>query len=212
MPLYMIMFPFLTLAAYYAVAVIPKLENNDYTLLAVAVETLPGWVMGVIAGGGALTAILVMAITALCVGGLFSKNVLGVIKPDMPQSQMVIWVRIVTGVFLLFGMLTALYFPSLMGNVITLAYGGLSQTFVAVFLGFFWKRATKWGVGSGIVAGVFVLWFFNNVMAAPLGLNAGFCALASNFIVAIVISLATKPDAQTALRFKAYQLSKPNRE
>ena len=43
MPLYMIMFPFLVIAAYYAVAEIPNLENSDWSLLAIAVDTLPGW-------------------------------------------------------------------------------------------------------------------------------------------------------------------------
>lgn len=91
MPLYMIMFPFLVIAAYYAVAQIPDLPNKDFALLAIAVDTLPEWTIGLIAGGGALTAILVMAISALCVGGLFSKNILGVIKPDMPQKSMTKW-------------------------------------------------------------------------------------------------------------------------
>jgi SSS family solute:Na+ symporter len=91
MPLYMIMFPFLTIAAYYAVATIPDLPNKDFAFLAIAVNTLPEWVIGLIAGGGALTAILVMAISALCVGGLFSKNILGVIKPGMKQKTMTNW-------------------------------------------------------------------------------------------------------------------------
>lgn len=88
MPLYMIMFPFLVIAAYYAVAQIPNLENSDWSLLAIAVDTLPNWMIGVIAGGGALTAILVMAMSALCVGGLFSKNIMGVIKPDLEEKKM----------------------------------------------------------------------------------------------------------------------------
>ena len=74
MPLYMIMFPFLVIAAYYAVAQIPNLENSDWSLLAIAVDTLPNWMIGVIAVSCALTAILVMAMSALCVGGLFSRT------------------------------------------------------------------------------------------------------------------------------------------
>lgn len=211
MPLYMIMFPFLTIAAYYAVATIPDLPNKDFAFLAIAVNTLPEWVIGLIAGGGALTAILVMAISALCVGGLFSKNILGVIKPDMKQKTMTNWTRVATGVFLVFGMLTALYFPALMANVITLAYGGLTQTFVAVIFGFFWKRATKWGVGAGIIAGVVALAMIKNMMAVPwLGFNFGFWALLINLAVAVVVSLLTKPDAVAMKRFEAFRAAKPN--
>jgi len=212
MPLYMIMFPFLVIAAYYAVATVPDLPNQDFAFLAIAAKTLPEWVIGLIAGGGALTAILVMAISALCVGGLFSKNILGVIKPDMPSKTMVMWTRAATGIFLIFGMLTALYFPALMANVITLAYGGLTQAFVAVILGFFWVRATKWGVGAGLLAGVGALAFIKNVMLiSPLGINPGFWALLINFAVAIVISLATKPDPEAVRRFEIYKSTKPNR-
>jgi SSS family solute:Na+ symporter len=211
MPLYMIMFPFLTIAAYYAVATIPDLPNKDFAFLAIAVNTLPEWVIGLIAGGGALTAILVMAISALCVGGLFSKNILGVIKPGMKQKTMTNWTRVATAVFLIFGMLTALYFPALMANVITLAYGGLTQTFIAVIFGFFWKRATKWGVGAGIIAGVVALAMIKNMMAVPwLGFNFGFWALLINLAVAVIVSLLTKPDAVAMKRFEAFRAAKPN--
>lgn len=211
MPLYMIMFPFLIIAAYFAVATIPDLPNKDFALLAIAVNTLPEWVIGLIAGGGALTAILVMAISALCVGGLFSKNILGVIKPDMPQKRMVGWTRVATAVFLIFGMLTALYFPALMANVITLAYGGLTQTFIAVIFGFFWKGATKWGVGSGIIAGVIALALIKNMMAVPpLGMNFGFWALLINLAVATLVSLITKPDEIAVKRFEIFKSAKPN--
>lgn len=211
MPLYMIMFPFLIIAAYFAVATIPDLPNKDFALLAIAVNTLPEWVIGLIAGGGALTAILVMAISALCVGGLFSKNILGVIKPNMPQKRMVGWTRVATAVFLIFGMLTALYFPALMANVITLAYGGLTQTFIAVIFGFFWKGATKWGVGSGIIAGVIALALIKNFMAVPpLGMNFGFWALLINLAVATLVSLMTKPDEIAIKRFEIFKSAKPN--
>jgi SSS family solute:Na+ symporter len=154
MPLYMLMFPFLVIAAYYAVATLPDLANKDYATLAIAVDILPNWMIGLIAGGGALTAILVMAITALCVGGLFSKNILAVVRPATSQKAMVFWTRVVTLVFLVFGMITAIYFPNIMANVITLAYGGLCQTFAGTLLGFFWKRANKWSVGAGILFGI----------------------------------------------------------
>lgn len=99
MPLYMIMFPFLVIAAYYAVAQIPNLENSDWSLLAIAVDTLPNWMIGVIAGGGALTAIPGNGYVSLCVGGLFSKNIMGVIKPDLEEKKMTSLVRVVTAVF-----------------------------------------------------------------------------------------------------------------
>lgn len=212
MPLYMVMFPFLVIAAYYAVAQIPNLENSDWSLLAIAVDTLPGWMIGVIAGGGALTAILVMAMSALCVGGLFSKNIMGVIKPDFEEKKMASLVRVVTAVFLIVGAIVALYFPALMANVTTIAYGGLSQTFIAVILGFFWKKANKYGVGAGIIGGVLSYAIMQLGMGGatgmPFGINPGFYAMAINLIVTVVISIATTTDETTLKRFEYYQMTK----
>jgi len=208
MPLYMIMFPFMIIAAYFAVATIPSLQNSDFALLAVAVKTLPDWMIGVIAGGGALTAILVMAISALCVGGLFSKNILGVINPKMKESVMTSTTRVVTAIFLIFGAIVALYFPTLMANITTLAYGGLSQTFIAVFLAFFWKKANKYGMGAGMLAGVGSYAIMKITLFAPLGFNPGFYAMAVNLVVAVLVSLATKTDEITQKRFDYYQMTK----
>lgn len=212
MPLYMIMFPFLIIGAYYAVVAIPELESSDHAFLAIAVDTLPDWMIGVIAAGGALTAILVMAISALCVGGLFSKNIMGVIKPDISSSSMANWVRIITAVFLIAGALVALFFPSLMANVITIAYGGLSQTFWAVVLGFFWKKANKYGAISGICGGVISYAIMQLVMggaaAMPMGLNPGFIAMGINLLLLVVVSLATPADHISVKRFEAYESTK----
>ena len=183
-----------------------------YMIMAIAVDTLPNWMIGVIAGGGALTAILVMAMSALCVGGLFSKNIMGVIKPDLEEKKMTSLVRVVTAVFLIAGAIVALYFPALMANVTTIAYGGLSQTFIAVILGFFWKKANKYGVGSGIVCGVLSYAFMQLGMGGaagmPFGFNPGFYAMAINLIVTVIISIATTTDETTLKRFEYYQMTK----
>ncbi|HBQ85305.1 MAG TPA: symporter [Syntrophomonas sp.] len=202
MPLYMIMFPFLIITAYFALITIPGLAKPDEALLAVVTQNLPGWVVGMIAGGGALTAILVMAMTALTVGGMFSKNILGVMKPDMQESQMVWWTRAATGIFLFFSVMLTLYFPQLMAGVITLAYSGLTQTFGAVFFGFFWKKATKMGIGAGIIAGVASIFL---ITTAPWGLNKGFVALFINIVVTVVVSLMTKADDETVRRFELFK-------
>jgi SSS family solute:Na+ symporter len=201
MPLYMLMFPFLVIAAYYALLTIPGLKVPDYALLAVSVSLLPSWLVGLMAGGAALTGILVMAVTALTVGGLFSKNILGVINPDMKQTQMVRWTQVATAIFLIGGVILALYYPTLMASVVTVAYSGLTQTFVGMMFAFLWKRSTKWGVGAGLLVGTVTLFLLKTV---PYGLNKGLIALLINLLVAVVVSLMTTPDQETVNRFEAY--------
>lgn len=202
MPIYMVMFPFLVFAAYFALVNIPGLEKADFALLAVAVKHLPSWVIGMLAGGGALTAILVMAFTALSVGGLFSKNILGVINPDMGQKQMVRWTQVVTAIFLAAGVIMTLYYPALMAGVITVSYSGLTQTFVGILFAFIWKGSTKWGVGAGLMAAVIYLFI---PMAVPYGLNKGIVAMAINILVSVLVSKLVKPDDETLKRFNAYR-------
>ena len=99
-----------------------------------------------------------------------------------------------------------------MANVTTIAYGGLSQTFIAVILGFFWKKANKYGVGSGIVCGVLSYAFMQLGMGGaagmPFGFNPGFYAMAINLIVTVIISIATTTDETTLKRFEYYQMTK----
>ena len=201
MPLYMIMFPFLIIIAYFALLTTPGLAKADFALLAVTVKLLPSWVIGLVAGGAALTAILVMAFTGLCVGGMFAKNILGNIKPDMPERQMVWWTQAATALFLLGGIILALYYPTLMAGVIVVSYSGLTQTFVGILLAFCWRGATKWGIGAGLIVGVAALFLIDTV---PYAINKGAVALVLNFIVAIGVSLATKADSVTVQRFEAY--------
>jgi len=202
MPLYMVMFPFLIIIAYFALLTLPGLEKADFALLAVAVKHLPGWVIGLIAGGAALTGILVTAFTGLCIGGMFSKNVLGVIKPGMKQTTMVLSTQTLTAIALLGGVILALYYPNLMLTVVTISYSGLTQAFVGILFACMWKNSTKWGISAGLIAGIAVLLFMGTV---PYGLNKGFVALIINLAVAVAVSLATKPDSETIKRYEAYR-------
>ncbi|MBP1763490.1 MAG: sodium:solute symporter [Firmicutes bacterium] len=201
MPLYMIMFPFLFIAAYYALVAVTGLEKPDYALLAVAVKLLPGWVVGLVAGGAALTAILFMAVAALAISGLFSKNILKVIRPDMSEIQLIWGARAMMAMSLTAGVLLALFSPGLVANLLAMSYFGTTQCVVPIVLGFLWKRATKQGICAGLVVGVAVIFLITTV---PYGINKGAVALLINLAVTVIVSLLTKQDGKVAKRFEDY--------
>lgn len=207
MPLYMIMFPFLVITAYFALISIPDLEKPDYAVLAVAVGYLPSWVVGLIAGGIALTGTLVISVNSLSIGGLFAKNLMQVIKPDVSQKSMVTAVNIITAVAILAGGYLALYRANLLATVLTMAYGGMAQTMVAFIFAFFWKKGTKEGIVAGMATGLAFLLFFKGPM--PFNLNAGFCATILNLVVAILVSLMTQPSQKAMVRYDQYQKASP---
>ena len=65
MPLYMFMYPFLIVAAYFVLVTVPNLNDPDSSFMALAAANLPEWTVGMVAAGGALTCILVIAVSAL---------------------------------------------------------------------------------------------------------------------------------------------------
>ena len=75
MPLYMFMYPFLIVAAYFVLVTVPNLNDPDSSFMALAAANLPEWTVGMVAAGGALTCILVIAVSALNLGGIFSRNI-----------------------------------------------------------------------------------------------------------------------------------------
>jgi Na+/proline symporter len=55
-----------------------------------------------------------------------------------------------------------------------------------------WKRATAWGVGAGLAAGLAVAIPLAALNVSPWGINAGFIALAVNVAVLTIVSLASR--------------------
>ena len=209
MPIYMVLFPFLVIAAYFALLSLPNLEKPDYAILAVAMTYLPAWVVGLIAGGIALTGTLVISVTALAIGGLFSKNVFQLLRPDASQRALVTSVRVITAIVLSIGGVMAVYSPNMMAVIITISFNGMSQLFVAFFFAFFWKKGNREGIIAGLAAAVLFLLFYTGPM--PWALNKGFCALLLNFAVAIPVALFTHTNATSMARFEEFKKAPANK-
>ena len=210
MPLYMIMFPFLVITAYFALLSLPGLERADYSVLAVAKTYLPGWILGLIAGGIALTGTLVICVNTLAIGGLFSKNMLQVIKPDVSERAMVLSTRLITAVTLVAGGIMAIFMPNLMATIITIGYSGMTQLLVPFLFACFWKRANRLAIVAGMAVAIAFLFFYDG--ATPWALNKGFCALILNFAVAIAVTLLTQPQTTAMARFEELANTPPNRK
>lgn len=204
MPLYMLMYPFLVTAAFFALITVQGLKKPDEAFMAVIAQNLPGWVVGIIGAGAALTCILVISVVGLAIGGIFSKNILGYFKPNAPQEEVASWARIITGVSLAISVAMTLLWPTLMLGIITVSYFGITQFFPPVIAMFFWKRATKWGVGAGLIVGIIAVFALNMVNFAPFGINKGLIALILNAVVLIGVSLMTAGDPESDKKFEEF--------
>jgi SSS family solute:Na+ symporter len=78
--------------------------------------------------------------------------------------------------------------------LLLVGYAGVTQFFPGVVLGLYWKRASTIAVFAGIVTGVAIVAGLMLTKHDPVfGLNAGFLALCANFLVTVLLSLASRP-------------------
>lgn len=205
MPLYMYMYPFLILTAYYVLATVPGLPKADEAFMALIQNELPPWAVGLVAGGGVLTCILVAALCALSIGGFLVQNVISQFV-TLKSSVAVGITRIATGSALLLSAIMAIYLPSLMLSINNFAYFGFTQMFTLTVAAAFWSRATKQGAFAGLLVGlVMIFWQVGlGVNIGDLNLNKGLIALICNAIALVVVSLATQPDEVTKKNYQTF--------
>ncbi len=201
MPLYMLMYPFILLTSFFAISAAPSLTGADTNLafIEVARQLLPDWLVGLVAGGAALCAIVVLAASALVIGTLFSRNVLTNISEarQKPMTQVVIFVYLAISIVL------TLVVPTIMGTLINTAYYGLTQLFVPVLLMIFPTRVRPGAMAAGLAVGALTSIGIYLSGATLGGLNIGVPALAANLLVVGIgrlVSPAAEPIQSLAAR------------
>src|SRR6201996_1224756 len=97
MPLYMLMFPFLTLVAYYGLNHITHIETANALFPKVAGLLLPPPLTGLVLAAAALSALVVLTATCLAIGPLVTRNLM----PGLGNSQQRGWSQLVMALYLL---------------------------------------------------------------------------------------------------------------
>ena len=190
-PLYMLMYPFLVAAAFGAVTLLPtKLEGteSDQVLLQLSRQLLPDWLTGVVAGGAALCAIVVLCGAALGIGAIVSRNII----PGIPESRQRVWVRGVVVAYLGISLLLTLATPQLLLTLVNTAYYGVTQAAVVFATMVFGWKLRPAALAMGVVLGdVVVLWLYLDkhgpvsVWLAEHGVNLGAAALVLNILFVV---------------------------
>lgn len=205
MPLYTISLPLIFMIGFTAILVIPGLSNGDLALLTLVRQSYPAWVLGVVGGAGALTAMVPAAILILSASTLFAKNFYRpLFKPEMTDEGVAKLAKIMVVVITLISLYFAIYSSSTLVALLLLGYAGVTQFFPGVVYGLYWKRANALSICTGMIVGiVIVAYLVLNKLDPFMGLNAGFVALAVNFVVTTVMVLATSHKAELNLAKQA---------
>ncbi|HVN68075.1 MAG TPA: sodium:solute symporter family protein [Candidatus Binatia bacterium] len=195
LPFYQCFVSLMLFAGLSAALITPGLKGTavDQSFLLVVQRYYPSWILGIIASAGALAALI--PASALLLGGasVITKNVagdwFGIATDDRSRTRL-------TRALVLLVALLALGFwlvaQKTVVELLLLYYNGITQFMPGVVAAFAWRRATAWGVGLGIAAGLAVAVPLAALNISPLGINPGFVGLGSNVLVLILVSLVTR--------------------
>ncbi len=199
MPLYMLMFPFLIAAAYYAMIAIPDLKSPNHAFIATAIDVLPEWSIGFIAAGAALSGLILISVISLSVGGIFTRNIVS----NVPFESQKRLSQIVILVYLIVSMVLTVALPSLMLNLMNTAYAGFGQMLPGLLAILFFKRATASGVLLGLIVGIAAVFLMYFTDFSFYSVNIGLMALALNCLTVVVVSVFTQGQENSSYKLKA---------
>ena len=193
MPLYSITLAFIFFVGFTAVLVLPGMPNGDLALLTIVRQSFPAWLLGVIGGAGALTAMVPASILILTAATLFAKNLCRpIFAPAMTDDQVTKLARAMVVVLGVITLYLATHSSATLVSLLLLGYAGVTQFFPGVVLGLYWRRVTMPGVFVGMIAGVATVTLLMLAHQDPfLGWSAGFVALCINFLITAILSLIT---------------------
>ncbi|MCA1916418.1 sodium:solute symporter family protein [Methanospirillum hungatei] len=139
----------------------------------------------------------------LTIGAMFSWDIYKkIIRPDAPDTQVLLISKIVVILSALVTMIIALNPPEMLAFLIWMGIGVMLSTFaVPLLAGLYWRRATRMGaivsMAAGLVsAGIFGAYY---QYVAKLPLHFSFYAVIISCIAMIIVSLCTKQTSEKVL-------------
>ncbi len=185
MPMYMLMYPFLIIASFYAISAYPNLGNPNTVFMRVTTDLLPPWLVGVVAAGAGLSGLLVLATTSLVIGGTVTRNLVPHVRPEIQKRVS----NIVVAVFLVFAAWLTLAGSTLMLTVLNLTYYLLGQLVPGWIALMFFKRVKGWAVSIGMIVGLVAAIAFYITKPDFGGINAGLIAVLVNLGIMFGLSM-----------------------
>ncbi|NSX16435.1 sodium:solute symporter family protein [Cupriavidus taiwanensis] len=183
MPLYMLMYPFLVLASYYAISQDLQLASPNEAFFAAAVRLLPDWLLGLVTAGAALSGLLVLAGICLAIGPIVTRNLL----PGLPEPRQKQGAKVVIVIYLVLSIVMTLATPNLMLTLINTTYYGVTQFFPGVMVILFSLKVRPVAIALGIATGQLLAIALYVQQADFGGINLGLVSLGVNLLVTALV-------------------------
>ncbi|NVM22597.1 MAG: sodium:solute symporter family protein [Desulfobacterales bacterium] len=163
---------------------------------------LPSWFSVLVLMGVIAAAISTAAVQLMTASIVVARDVIhGFFVPRSSDRFLIRTTKISVIAILLLSMLIAFWYPvELAQYLVGIAVPGFAQWAPCLVGGILWKRATKWGAVSGIVAGA--LYLIAGFIYRPVlfGLHPAIPTLFVNVTLFVVVSLLTSAPRDTVIR------------
>jgi len=200
LPLYQLVLMLMFFAGFTALLIVPGLRgaDADQSFMLVVQHFYAPWVLGLVAGAGALAALVPASGQLLGAASVLSKNVLGdlfnIATTDRARTAATRLLVVVIAILALGLWLSA---RTTLVDLLLLYYNGITQMAPGVVFGLVWPRVRGVAVAAGIAAGLIVVAILHYGPALNAhGLNIGFFALGINLVICVGITLLTKQKAR----------------
>jgi solute:Na+ symporter, SSS family len=195
LPFYSGLITLMIFAGLSAALINPGLKGTavDQSFMLVVQHYYPSWVLGLVAGAGALAALIPASGLILAGASVITKNVAGdALGLATSDSARTLLTRILVLIVALLAIGVWLTAQKTVVELLLLYYNGITQFAPGAFATFLWRRVTAWGVAAGIATGLAIAIPLAARNMAPWGVNPGFVALLANVLVMFSVSLLTR--------------------
>jgi solute:Na+ symporter, SSS family len=212
MPLYQLLIAFVILVGFVAVLKAPGLseDSTDLALLNISLKAFPDWFVGLIGSAGMLCALVPGSMLLIASATTVARNVYRGLNPSASDATVTALTKLLVPVMALGGVAFVFAGGQTIVTLLLLGYALVTQLFPALLLSLVrpgWT--TRAGAIAGIVVGVGVVAAMSFSGATPgssttvdslvgglpgflAQLNLGVVALAVNFAVTALVSVATR--------------------
>ena len=211
LPLYQLILLFVFFVGFAAILQVPALtgSNIDLALFKLSVKTFDPWFVGVIGATGVLTALVPGSMILITAATLIANNLYRVASPSADDRRVSRLAKLMVPLVALVAVFFTLKGGETIVALLLMGYSLVTQLFPSLVLSLAHRNiATREGAAAGIIAGVATVAAvsltganFHTLPWLPAqlqDLNIGIVALTLNFIVLIVVSLATRLAKATA--------------
>ena len=193
LPFYLMILVLVFLAGFSALLLMPGLKGDDVdqSFLRVVQTHYPAWVLGGVAGAGCLAALVPGSALILAAGSLIAKNIVGTFSKSFVERHQTAVTRVSVIAVALFAFVSWATARSTLVSMLLVATSGAAQFFPGVLLTFFDRRPSASGIAAGLIGSLlFLCWTTTVRLPVIVGVNVGLVAMALNFAVVGLVSLA----------------------